>query len=80
MLDTLREKLRVIPDFPREGIAFKDITPLLASPDAFYATINLLADRYVEQGADQVVGIEARGFILAAALAYKLKAGLTLVT
>ena len=79
MLDTLREKIRVIPDFPKEGIAFKDITPLLANPDALHATIDLFADRYAIRGIDQVIGIEARGFILAAALAYKLKAGLTLV-
>ena len=79
VLDTLREKIRVIPDFPKEGIAFKDITPLLANPDAFHAVVNSFADRYAGQGVDQVVGIEARGFVLAAALAYKLKAGLTLV-
>ena len=79
MLDTLREKIRVIPDFPKEGIAFKDVTPLLSSPDAFHAMIDLFAERYAGQSIEQVVGIEARGFVLAAALAYKLKAGLTLV-
>lgn len=79
MLDTLREKIRVVPDFPKEGIAFKDITPLLASPDDFHAMVNSFADRYAGQNVDQVVGIEARGFVLAAALAYKLKAGLTLI-
>ena len=68
MLDTWREKIRVIPDFPKEGIAFKDITPLLASPDTFHALINSFADRYAGKCVDQVVGIEARGFILAAAL------------
>ena len=79
MLDTLREKIRVVPDFPKEGIAFKDITPLLASPDAFHAMVNSFADRYAGQGVDQVVGIEARGFVLAAALAYRLNVGLTLI-
>lgn len=79
MLDTLREKIRVVPDFPKAGIAFKDITPLLASPEAFRAMINLFAERYAGQSVEQVVGIEARGFVLAAALAHKLKAGLTLV-
>jgi adenine phosphoribosyltransferase len=78
-LDVLREKIRVVPDFPKAGIGFKDITPLLASPDAFQFMIDALAERYAGQGVDQVVGIEARGFILAAALAYRLKAGLTLV-
>ena len=79
MLDTLREKIRIVPDFPKEGIAFKDITPLLASPDAFHVMISSFADRYAGQGVDQVVGIEARGFVLAAALAYRLKTGLTMV-
>ena len=79
MLDTLRENIRVIPDFPKEGIGFKDITPLLANPDAFHVVINSFADRYAGKGVDQIVGIEARGFVLAAALAYKLKVGLTLV-
>ena len=78
-MDVLREKIRVVPDFPKEGIGFKDITPLLASPDAFQAVIDAFAERYAGQGIAQVVGIEARGFILAAALAYRLKAGLTLV-
>jgi adenine phosphoribosyltransferase len=79
MLDMLRAKIRDIPDFPQQGIVFKDITPLLADARAFNTTIHLLADRYVRQGVDQVVGIEARGFILAAALAYKLNTGLVLV-
>ena len=78
-MDVLREKIRVIPDFPKAGIGFKDITPLLASPDAFQAMIDTFAERYAGQDIAQVVGIEARGFILAAALAYRLKAGLTLV-
>lgn len=79
MLDELREKIRVIPDFPKPGIGFKDITPLLANPDAFQALINLFADRYAGRSVDQVVGVEARGFILGAALAYRLRVGLTLV-
>ena len=78
-MDVLREKIRVVPDFPKAGIGFKDITPLLASPEAFRAMIDTFAERYAEQGVAQVVGIEARGFILAAPLAYRLKAGLTLV-
>lgn len=78
-LDALRKKIRVVPNFPKAGIAFKDITPLLASPDAFRAMIDAFAERYSGQDVGQVVGIEARGFILAAALAYRLKVGLTLV-
>ena len=78
-MDGLRKKIRVVPDFPKPGIGFKDITPLLASPDGFQAMIDAFAERYAEQGVDQIVGIEARGFIIAAALAYRLRAGLTLV-
>lgn len=79
MLDMLRAKVRDIPDFPQQGILFKDITPLLADPRAFNTAIHLLAARYIGQGIDQIIGIEARGFILAAALAYKLNTGLVLV-
>ena len=78
-MDLLREKIRVIPDFPKPGIGFKDITPLLSSPDGFQAMIDAFAERYAQKGVEQIVGIEARGFIIAAALAYRLKAGLTLV-
>src|SRR5207245_11130732 len=79
MLDVLKAKIRDIRDFPREGILFKDITPLLGDPQAFNITINLLADRYFGRHIDRVAGVEARGFILASALAYKLNAGLILV-
>jgi len=79
MLDVLKAKIRDIRDFPRAGILFKDITPLLGDPQAFNTTINLLADRYIGRHIDLVVGIEARGFILSSALAYKLNAGLILV-
>ena len=78
-MDVLREKIRVVPDFPKAGIGFKDITPLLASPDAFRIMVDAFANRYAGQGIAQVVGIEARGFVIAAALAYRLKAGLTMV-
>ena len=79
MLEVLKAKIRDIPDFPKQGIIFKDITPLLGDPQAFNMVINLLANRYVNQHIDRVVGIEARGFILGAALAYKLNSGLILV-
>lgn len=79
MLDVLQAKIRDIPDFPRPGILFKDITPLLGDPQAFHAAIDLLANRYIGQRIDRVVGVEARGFILGAALAYKLNTGLILV-
>jgi adenine phosphoribosyltransferase len=79
MLEVLKAKIRDIPDFPKQGIVFKDITPLLGDPQAFNMVINLLANRYVNQHIDRVVGVEARGFILGAALAYKLNSGLILV-
>jgi adenine phosphoribosyltransferase len=79
MLEALTAKIRDIPDFPKKGILFKDITPLLGDPQTFNMTINLLADRYIGRPIDRVVGIEARGFILGAALAYKLNAGLILI-
>ena len=67
--------IRDIPDFPKPGILFKDITPLLGNPKAFYAAIDALAAHYgSEDNIDTVVGIDARGFIFAAALAYRLKA------
>ena len=67
--------IRDIPDFPKPGILFKDITPLLGNPEAFYAAINTLAAHYESEGnIDTVVGIDARGFIFAAALAYRLNA------
>jgi adenine phosphoribosyltransferase len=79
MLEVLKAKIRDVPDFPKQGIVFKDITPLLGDPQSFNMVINLLANRYVNQHIDRVVAIEARGFILGAALAYKLNSGLILV-
>lgn len=79
MLDMLKAKIRDIPNFPQPGIMFKDITPLLSDAQAFNMVINLLADRYMKNHVDHVVGVEARGFILGAALAYKLNCGLILV-
>ena len=78
-MDDLKRIIRDIPDFPKEGIVFKDITTLLADARSFQRMVDLLAHRYLGQKIDQVVGVEARGFILGAALAYKLGAGITLV-
>ena len=79
MIEALTAKIRDIKDFPKKGIVFKDITPLLSDPQTFNMTINLFADRYIGRPIDRVVGVEARGFILGAALAYKLNAGLILI-
>jgi adenine phosphoribosyltransferase len=71
----LRELVRDIPDWPRPGIVFRDITPLLAAPDAFALTVDELAAPYAEEQIDKVIGIEARGFVFAAPLAYRRGAG-----
>jgi len=71
----LAEKIRDIPDFPKKGILFKDITPLLADGNAFKKTVDELSDRLRTKNIDKVVSIESRGFIFGAALAYKLGAG-----
>jgi adenine phosphoribosyltransferase len=67
--------IRDIPDFPQEGIVFKDITPLLAHPEAFHKAVDTLAEQYRELGVTKVMGAEARGFIFGGALAYNLGAG-----
>ena len=77
-MESVKQIIRDIPDFPKEGIIFKDITPLLADASAFRETINTLKKRYVDKGIDKVVGVEARGFIFASALAYALGAGTTM--
>jgi adenine phosphoribosyltransferase len=71
----LTRYIRDIPDFPKPGILFKDITPLLASPEAFQETIRRMADHYRGRKIDAVVAAEARGFIFAAPLALELGAG-----
>jgi adenine phosphoribosyltransferase len=71
----LEDKIRDIPDFPKKGILFRDITPLLQDPVAFRHVIDTLADMYRDKGIDVVVAAEARGFILGAPLAYNLGAG-----
>jgi len=76
---SIRGAIRDIPDFPKPGIVFKDITPLLGNGRLFGKTIDLLADRYRGQKIDTVLGIESRGFIIGSALAYKLGAGFSIV-
>jgi adenine phosphoribosyltransferase len=71
----LKEHIRDIPDFPKPGVTFKDITPLLAHGKAFNAAVEALSDRFVDRGIDKVLGIEARGFIFAAPIAYRLDVG-----
>ena len=74
-MDHLKTKIRHVPDFPKAGILFYDITTLLKDPAGFRATIGALADPYKDQRIATVVGIESRGFILGAAVARALDAG-----
>jgi len=71
----LKSKIREVPDFPKTGILFYDITTLLADPEASRVVIDRLAAPYADQGIDKVVGIESRGFIFGATLAERLQAG-----
>jgi adenine phosphoribosyltransferase len=71
----IKELIRDIPDFPTPGIGFKDITPLIGDGPAFAACIDALAAPYADQHIDKVVGVEARGFIVASPVAYRLGAG-----
>jgi len=71
----LKDFVRDIPDFPRPGVVFKDLTPLLGDAEAFRFSVSSLADRFVDERISKVVGIEARGFIVAAPVAVQLHAG-----
>lgn len=71
----LKDLIRDIPDFPKAGVVFKDITPLLADPEGFSLVIESLATRFETAGVTKVIGIEARGFIIAAPIAHRLGAG-----
>ncbi len=71
----LKEHIRDIPDFPRAGVVFKDITPLLAHKEAFSFAVRQICDRYRDARIDKVLGMEARGFIFAAPAAMTFGAG-----
>jgi adenine phosphoribosyltransferase len=73
--DWLKGLVRDIPDYPRPGVSFKDITPLLADIKAFRFSVDALADHFGGQRVDKVLGVEARGFIVAAPVAYRFGAG-----
>jgi adenine phosphoribosyltransferase len=74
-IEDLKAKIRDVPDFPEPGIVFKDIMPLLADPTALHEVTDVLADWAGPRRPDVILGAEARGFILGAALAYKLGCG-----
>jgi adenine phosphoribosyltransferase len=71
----LAKMIRDVPDFPKEGIVFKDITTLIKDPEAFKRVIDLLTEHYSEQQIDVVVAVEARGYIFGAPVAYQLGVG-----
>jgi len=75
MHDQLKAAVRDVPDFPIKGIIFKDITPILQDPRLFRLAVDTLADRHKDKQLKAVVGIDARGFIFAGAVAYKLGIG-----
>jgi adenine phosphoribosyltransferase len=79
MLAAVRAAIRDVPDFPRPGVVFKDITPILADPTLFRQVIDALADRWRGEQVQKIIGIESRGFVFAAPLAYTLGAGLTII-
>lgn len=73
------ERIRKIPNFPKEGILFYDVTTLFEEAEAFKLIIDQMVEHYVGQTIDKIVGIDARGFLLASALAYQLGAGISVV-
>ncbi len=75
----LKSKIKEIPDWPQKGVNFKDITPLLQDKEGFKFIIDELCKPYLNNIPDIIVGIDARGFILASAMAYKLNTGLALI-
>ena len=74
--EDLRAKIREIPDFPKPGILFYDITTLLKDPDAYREAIDLMIEPFAGEKVDVVVGMESRGFIFSSPMAYRLRAGL----
>jgi adenine phosphoribosyltransferase len=75
VVEKLRAAVRDVPDFPKKGIVFKDITPVLSDPELFRASIDLLLERCRHRKIDKIVGIDARGFLFGSAVAYELGVG-----
>jgi adenine phosphoribosyltransferase len=76
LAQVLHRSIRDVPDFPKKGIVFKDITPVLSDPALFRRVVDAIADAWRDKGIHHVVGIESRGFVFAAPLAYAIGAGL----
>ncbi|HET6440397.1 MAG TPA: adenine phosphoribosyltransferase [Anaeromyxobacter sp.] len=79
MLESVRARIRDVPDFPQKGVIFKDITPVLADAALFHEVVDAFASRWRDERVDKIVGIESRGFLFAAPLAYALGAGVAVV-
>lgn len=79
LAERVNRTIRDVPDFPKPGILFKDITPVLADGELFTTVTNYFAERYEEMGITKIVGIESRGFIFGSAIAHEMSAGLVLV-
>ena len=79
MEDLIKSKIREIVDWPQKGVSFKDITPLIEDKETFKKVIDTLAKPYLQEKIDKIVGIDARGFLLAAPLAYKLNTGISII-
>lgn len=75
VIEKLRAGVRDVPDFPKKGIVFKDITPILSDPHLFRASIDLFLERCRGKKIDKIVGIDARGFLFGSAVAYQLNIG-----
>ncbi len=75
-LDAVRDVIRDIPDFPKPGILFKDITPILADPDRFRETVDYFVDRHKDRTLHAIAAVESRGFLFGAVMAYRLGIGM----
>lgn len=75
MTINLREKIRSIPDWPIKGVIFRDLTTLMQDPEAYRESCDIFYDRYKDMNIDKIVGIDARGFVFGAVLAYQLNVG-----
>lgn len=75
----IKDHIKDVPDFPKPGIIFKDITPLLSNPEVLASIIDHLAEKFADAGITHLAGVESRGFIFGTALAYKMGVGLILV-
>ncbi len=78
-LEEIRASIRDVPDFPKPGILFKDIAPLLESGSCFKATVDLFAERWGDKDVQVIAALESRGFPFGAALAYRMGVGLAMI-